>query len=370
MAIRRLNGDAVGSPAFAPGADEAADVFEFSSHARAREALDFGLSITDSGFNIFVLGEDRSGRMTATVAYLRAVTADRPRPNDWVYLNNFRRPHRPRPYRLPAGVGRAFRDRMAALVSRLRETLQPALSDEANEDRVRAGTEKLTEQVTNEVDAITAEANVQGLDIARTAAGRGDRAAPEGGGFAAGRQESRRIGGDRKGHRRPARGTQPVGRASAGRHRRARPGGNAGHRAYRGLHAARGGCRRVRGLSGRPPVARRTPAGHCRRARALCAEGSPGGAALGRRRPGAAVLRQPVRRSRRRFRRQRGRRSQSHLPEPVRTDGIPSGRRGVRDGLHPPAGRRAPSGERRHSGAARGGAGGREHILVPSSKAH
>lgn len=171
MAIRRLNGDAVGVPVFAPGSAGCADVFEFSSHARARDALDFGLSITDSGFNVFVLGEDRSGRMTATVAYIRAVTADRPRPDDWIYLNNFRRPHRPRPYRLPAGVGRTFRDRMAALVSRLRETLQPALSDEANEDRVRAGTEKLTEEVTNEVDAIKAEANIQGLDIAQTAQG-------------------------------------------------------------------------------------------------------------------------------------------------------------------------------------------------------
>ena len=143
MAIQKLNGGAVGIPVFAPGSAECADVFKFSSHARARDALDFGLSITDSSFNIFVLGEDRSGRMTATVAYLRAVTADRRRPNDWIYLNNFRRPHRPRPYRLPAGVGRAFRDRMAALVSRLRETLQPALSDEANEDRVRAGTEQV-----------------------------------------------------------------------------------------------------------------------------------------------------------------------------------------------------------------------------------
>ena len=171
MATRRLNGDAVGIPVFEPGSAECADVFNFSSHARARDALRFGLLIADSGFNIFVLGEDRSGRMTATVAYLRTAMAGRPPPGDWVYLNNFRRPHRPRPYRLPAGMGRTFRDRMAGFVTRLRETLQSALSDEANEDRVRAETGKLTEEVTDQVDMIKAEANVQGLDIAQTPQG-------------------------------------------------------------------------------------------------------------------------------------------------------------------------------------------------------
>ena len=53
---RRLTADAVGLPDFAvPDAVEGADppdIFALSSHRRAREAIAFGLSMTDLGFNI------------------------------------------------------------------------------------------------------------------------------------------------------------------------------------------------------------------------------------------------------------------------------------------------------------------------------
>jgi predicted ATP-dependent protease len=104
-------------------APETTHIFELSSHARAREALAFGLRVPDAGFNIFVLGEDRSGRMTAALQYINEHARGLPRLFDWVYLNNFRRPHKPKPYRLPPGVGRRFRERMAALVPALRKAL-------------------------------------------------------------------------------------------------------------------------------------------------------------------------------------------------------------------------------------------------------
>lgn len=113
MALKKLAEADVGLPRFDVPADIDGKTFALSSHQRAREALEFGLPVADPGFNIFVLGEDHSGRMTATLEFLDTVVAKRPPPDDWVYLNNFRRPHRPKPYRLPPGVGRRFRDRMA-----------------------------------------------------------------------------------------------------------------------------------------------------------------------------------------------------------------------------------------------------------------
>ena len=41
--------------------------------------------------------------MTATVAFLERMMAERPSPGDWVYLNNFAEPHRPKPVGVPAG---------------------------------------------------------------------------------------------------------------------------------------------------------------------------------------------------------------------------------------------------------------------------
>ena len=67
MSAKKLDAAAAGMPVHAVsqasiGSD--VDVFSLSSHARAREAMEFGLIASDPGFNIFVVGENRSGRMS------------------------------------------------------------------------------------------------------------------------------------------------------------------------------------------------------------------------------------------------------------------------------------------------------------------
>lgn len=171
MSARRLSAAAVTLPVLDAGSDTDGDVFKLSSHRRARAALEFGLNVTDPGFNIFVVGEDRSGRMTATMGFLKAFVENKPPPDDWIYLNNFRRPHRPRPLSLPAGVGRSFRDRMVLLVRQIREALSGAFSGEAYQSAVRAESEKLQQAIGVEIEALRAEARQHGLDIVQTREG-------------------------------------------------------------------------------------------------------------------------------------------------------------------------------------------------------
>ena len=111
MAAKALDATSIALPRFElPEVDPAAppaDPFALTSHQRARRALEFGLGIDEPGFNVFVLGESRSGRMTATLDYLKNSVSGKPPSADWIYVANFQKPHRPRPYRLPAGQGRA-----------------------------------------------------------------------------------------------------------------------------------------------------------------------------------------------------------------------------------------------------------------------
>ena len=109
MSAKKLDAAAAGMPVHAVsqasiGSD--VDVFSLSSHARAREAMEFGLIASDPGFNIFVVGENRSGRMSTTLSFLREAVADQEKPGDWVYLNNFRLSNEPIAAQLPAGAGR------------------------------------------------------------------------------------------------------------------------------------------------------------------------------------------------------------------------------------------------------------------------
>jgi len=173
MTARRLDPEAIGLPTFPPGAAADGDIglFDLSSHRRAREALARGLAIDDPGFNIFVLGDDRSGRMTAALSYLEDHAKDMPAPSDWVYLNNFQRPHKPNPYRLPAGQGRRLRARMAALIPALREALVKAFEspDFANDmQRLSAGVQGRLEA---SFEALPTAAQAHSLHLERTPKG-------------------------------------------------------------------------------------------------------------------------------------------------------------------------------------------------------
>jgi predicted ATP-dependent protease len=160
----RLPADEVGMPSFHADPDAEASVFDLPSHERAREALDFALKIDRPGYNLFVVGGDRSGRMSATQDFLREYVRGEA-PSDWVYLNNFTHPHRPRPYRLPAGQGRKFRDAMEALVPRLREAIAELMQSEAFQDRLKQQTDSLQAGIRERLGELNKKAEAEGLTL-------------------------------------------------------------------------------------------------------------------------------------------------------------------------------------------------------------
>ncbi|MEK9660435.1 MAG: Lon-like protease helical domain-containing protein, partial [Alphaproteobacteria bacterium] len=172
MTAKALSADAVGLPAFTAGpAPDGSGAFDLSSHRRAREALDFAMTTRDPGFNVFVVGADRSGRMTATLDYLHETTDGHERPWDWVYLDNFRHPNAPIAARLPAGIGRTFRDAMQALLPQLRNALKEAFGRDEYQARIRDEQEKVGAAVNGAIQAVGREAEAAGLIIVQAAQG-------------------------------------------------------------------------------------------------------------------------------------------------------------------------------------------------------
>ena len=160
MPARQLDATDIAFPVISLGGEAGGDVFSLSSHSRARQALEFGLNVADPGFNVFVVGEDRSGRMTATVKYLESFVEGTSPAEDWIYLNNFRRSYRPIPLSLPAGVGRQFRERIGLLVRQLREGLATAFGGDAFQAEVRAEGGKLQQSIGAEMEALRAQARM------------------------------------------------------------------------------------------------------------------------------------------------------------------------------------------------------------------
>jgi predicted ATP-dependent protease len=182
--MRALPAAEIGIPRhrWEPGSE---DTFALSSHARAREALDLALSIAAPGFNVYVLGEDRTGRMSATVAYLNAIFTDaRSRRKDWIYLQNFRDPRQPLPFGLAVGDGARFSEALRRYVGRLRSMLIAALESDAHQERVKRIHRTVDEQINEKQAALaraaaevgfTLEESSEGVRLRQTAADSPDR---------------------------------------------------------------------------------------------------------------------------------------------------------------------------------------------------
>ena len=90
---------------------------------RALSALEFGLDINSHGFNIYILGESGTGKMTTIRKILEEKAKDEPTPDDWCYVYNFKNPDVPNILNLPAGTGVAFKKKMDELINDLQQEI-------------------------------------------------------------------------------------------------------------------------------------------------------------------------------------------------------------------------------------------------------
>jgi len=102
---------------------------------RAVSALELGLEIESSGYNIFVTGPVGTGRTTTVLKLLERVKDGRRRAEDKCYVNNFRDPDRPRLLRLPAGKGRRFRRDLDEFIVQLVQSVAQAFESEGYQRR-------------------------------------------------------------------------------------------------------------------------------------------------------------------------------------------------------------------------------------------
>ncbi len=168
MTIKNLTGADVAFPSFDVGGGTDGDIFSFSSHQRAREALEFGLGIADSHFNIFVLGEPRSGRLSSSVEFIEAAARSMKPAPDRIYLNNFQRNAEPQPYSLPAGVGYEFSKAIAAMIEQLSLEMRNAFNSDDMKAQMEEAAAVSGGGIQADVDALRETARYHGLDILQT----------------------------------------------------------------------------------------------------------------------------------------------------------------------------------------------------------
>ncbi|MEF9426317.1 MAG: AAA family ATPase [Candidatus Mariimomonas ferrooxydans] len=97
--------------------DDIPPLKETIGQARALRSLDFGLGIDSPGFNIYILGESGTGKMTTIKTILEDKAKKEPVPNDWCYVYNFKNQDVPQALSLPPGMGLTFQKDMNELIN-------------------------------------------------------------------------------------------------------------------------------------------------------------------------------------------------------------------------------------------------------------
>ena len=83
---------------------------------RAMRAIQLALEMDFSGYNIFVTGKGGTGRTTILQDLLQKYSKNKPEPDDWCYVYNFKDPDYPRVISLPPRKGCQFQKDMEKLL--------------------------------------------------------------------------------------------------------------------------------------------------------------------------------------------------------------------------------------------------------------
>ena len=151
--------------------EELPDLEGMPGQERALRAIDFGLNMHESGFNIYISGETGTGRATAIRCLLKQRAQTEPTPSDWCYVFDFSLPDRPLSLELPAGTGSELERGMREFLDGVRADIPKALESKEYEVQKGKVLDEYQEKNSNLFAGLEEEAGGIGFTIQRTVSG-------------------------------------------------------------------------------------------------------------------------------------------------------------------------------------------------------
>ncbi len=147
------------------------DLQQILGQQRALDAVQFGISIRSDGYNMFVLGPPGLGKRTTIKHFLTAKAGTEATPSDWVYVNNFERPHCPLAIEFPAGRGATFRQDVVDLLEDMRTEIPSALQIEEHQNRIHEIEQESRDRHEQAFKQLAEQAEARGIQLVRTPSG-------------------------------------------------------------------------------------------------------------------------------------------------------------------------------------------------------
>ncbi|MBA4349009.1 MAG: ATP-dependent protease [Thermodesulfovibrio sp.] len=138
---------------------------------RALKSMDFGLSLTSKGFNIFVLGEGGTGRMRTVRTLLQERALKEDVPPDWCYAYNFKNPDSCLAISLEPGKAMVFQKDMDDLIKTLRVEMPRVFESKEYEKQRNKIIDEFQQKQKELFTSLEEEAQSKGFAIRKAVAG-------------------------------------------------------------------------------------------------------------------------------------------------------------------------------------------------------
>ena len=138
--------------------DELENYVGILGQERATSAIQFGVAMHRTGYNIYVMGESGTGRMSYLRKYLETEAKRQSPPDDWTYINNFDNAREPKVLRLPAGTGEKLHKDFEQFIDSLILTFPAAFENPTYQQRKSAIEREFNKSYDQVIDKIEQEA--------------------------------------------------------------------------------------------------------------------------------------------------------------------------------------------------------------------
>lgn len=139
---------------------------------RARQAVEFAMSIKDKGYNIYALGQSGLGKRTMMRRYLKHYEETLDPKNhelfDWCYVSNFADSRKPKLLKLPLDTANNFKKEIEKLMKRLVKALPLAFDNETYYSRADKLKNQLAEKQEAALVELTKEAKTKHISLTMT----------------------------------------------------------------------------------------------------------------------------------------------------------------------------------------------------------